>query len=236
MFKIKIAGINILVDNKYPFTEFLCREYFTTEAHTDIEVRATDEAIKAEIAEAEIPVNEDYAESVCIHREIAERLAEFDAFVLHSAFISCEGKGIAFTARSGVGKSTHVALWKKNFRDRVTVVNGDKPIVRFIDGVPYGFGTPWLGKENEGENSKTEFSALCFLQRGETNMAEQIPCELGAMQLLSQVYIPKNPQNAAKTLELVDRFSSSIAFFRLACNMHDEAAIVSHNTIMKGIT
>lgn len=236
MFKIKIAGINVLIKNRYPYTEFLCREYFTTEVHTDIEVCATDDAIQIEIEEADIPISEDYAESVCIHREIAERLAEYDAFVLHSAFINCEGKGIAFTARSGVGKSTHVSLWKKNFGDKISVVNGDKPIVRFVNGVPFGFGTPWLGKENEGENLSVEFSALCFLQRGEVNIASKIPNEFGAMQLLSQVYIPKNPKNAAKTLELVDRFSSFISFYGLTCNMADEAAIVSHKTIMKGIT
>ena len=234
MFKIKIAGINVLVNNKYPYTEMLCRGYMTSETHTDFEVESSDEDIAEEIKNADIEVDANYAESVCLHREIAERLAEFDAFVLHSAYIECDGKGVAFTARSGVGKSTHIALWKKVYGDSVRVVNGDKPIVRFLDGVPYGFGTPWCGKENVGTNASSRFYALCFLERGAENRIGSIPAELGALSLLSQIYIPKRADNAAKTLELADRLSGALSFYRLACNVNDEAAVVAHNAIMKG--
>lgn len=233
MFKIKIAGINVLVNNKYQYSEYLCHDYITEEEHTDFEVSADEKAISAEIANAEIEINAAYAESVCLHREIAERLGAYDAFLLHSALIECDGMGIAFTARSGVGKSTHVSLWQKNFGERVRIINGDKPIVRFLDGVPYAFGTPWLGKEGIGENSRCKFSALCFLERGNENRIVEIPAEVGAMAMFSQIYLPTNAENAAKTLELADKFSSEVKFYRLACNMDNEAAQVSYNAIVK---
>ena len=234
MFKIKIAGINILVHNKYKYSEYLCKDYFTFEKHTDIEVIAKESDVIDEINNSEIPTNEEYAESVCIHREIAERLAEFDAFLLHSALIECNGVGVAFTARSGVGKSTHVGLWKKNFGESVKVVNGDKPIVRLVDGKFFAYGTPWLGKEGEGENTSCEFKALCFLERSEKNQIAPVPAEIGAMMMLSQIYLPKNGENSAKTLELADKFAISTSFYRLGCNMEDEAAQVSYNAIIKG--
>ncbi len=234
MFKIKLAGINVLVHNKYGYTELLCRDYVTDEEHTDFEVAAIESDIVNEIKSADIPITADYAESVCLHREIAERLAEYDAFVLHSALIECDGKGIAFTARSGVGKSTHIALWKKVYGKSVRIVNGDKPIVRFSDGVAYGFGTPWCGKENAGENIYCKFEALCFLERGKENVIFPLAAELGAISLLSQIYIPKDSENAAKTLELADRFAQNVSFYKLACNTDDEAARISHNAIMKG--
>jgi hypothetical protein len=233
MFKIKIAGINVLVKNKYKYTRYLCADYITEEEHTDFEVCVNDKSISEEIKCSEIETNAAYAESVCVHREIAERLAEYDAFLLHSALIECDGVGVAFAARSGVGKSTHVGLWKKNFGERVKIINGDKPIIRFFDGVPYAFGTPWLGKEGLGENTSCKFSALCFLERGVENKIAEIPAELGAMAMFSQIYIPQNEQNAAKTLELADKFSFAVRFYRLACNMDDEAAVVSHNAIIK---
>ncbi len=233
MFKIKIAGINVLMHNKYKYSEYLCRDYITEEEHTDFEVSADEKAISEEIANAEIEINAAYAESVCLHREIAERLASHDAFLLHSALIECDGVGVAFAARSGVGKSTHVSLWQKNFGERVRIINGDKPIVRFVDGVPYAFGTPWMGKEGQGENSCCKFSALCFLERGGENRIAEISAEVGAMAMFSQIYLPMNAENAAKTLELADKFASAVTFYRLACNMEDEAAQVSYNAIVK---
>ena len=233
MFKIKIAGINVLVYNRYKYSEYLCRDYITGEEHTDLEVSANEKDISEEIDNADIPITAAYAESVCLHREIAERLAEYDSFLLHSALIECDGVGIAFAARSGVGKSTHVAIWQKVFGERVKIINGDKPIVRFIDGVPYAYGTPWLGKVGKGENSHCRLSSLCFLERGEENKIAEILPEVGAMAMFSQIYIPTHEQNAEKTLELADKFSSAVRFYRLACNMEDEAARVSYNAIVK---
>ena len=234
MFKIKVAGINILVDNKYQYSEYLCRDYITCEEHTDFSVSADDEAISEEIRCADVPTDAAYAESVCLHREIAERLAEYDAFLLHSALIECDGTGVAFAARSGVGKSTHIMLWKKNFGERVRIINGDKPIIRFLDGKFLAYGTPWLGKENLGENVFCEFKALCFIERGEKNNIVKLPAELAAMMMFSQIYLPKNGENAAKTLELADKFALMISFFKLSCNMEDEAAQISYNAIIKG--
>lgn len=234
MFKIKIAGINVLVDNKYKYFEYLCRDYITRDEHTDFSVSADDEAISEEIRCADIHTDAAYAESVCLHREIAERLAEYDAFLLHSALIECDGTGVAFAARSGVGKSTHIMLWKKNFGERVRIINGDKPIIRFLDGKFWAYGTPWLGKENLGGNAFCEFKALCFIERGEKNNIVKLPAELAAMMMFSQIYLPKNGENAAKTLELADKFASMISFFKLFCNMDDEAARVSYNAIIKG--
>lgn len=234
MFKIKIAGINVLVENKYKYSEYLCRDYITDESHTDFSVCAEENEILDEIQNADIPTNEAYAESVCIHRAIAERLAEYDAFLLHSALIECDGVGIAFAARSGVGKTTHISLWKKVFGGRVRIINGDKPIVRMIDGEFYGYGTPWLGKENCGENSRCKFKSLCFLKRGEENKIASVPSETAVMAMFSQIYLPTDGVNAEKTLDLADKFASSVSFFELQCNMHDEAAKVSYNAIIKG--
>ena len=234
MFKIKIAGINVLVNNKYRYSEYLCRDYITDEDHTDFSVQAGENEILEEISNAEIETNFAYAESVCIHRAIAERLAEYDAFLLHSALIECDGIGVAFAARSGVGKSTHVSLWKKVFGEKAKIINGDKPIVRLVDGEFYGYGTPWLGKEDIGVNSRCKLGALCFLNRGEKNIISPIPAELAAMTMFSQIYLPSNADNAAKTLELADKFASSVSFFKLYCNMDDEAARVSYNAIIRG--
>ncbi len=231
MFKIKIAEINVLVHNKYKFSRLFCKDYLTDEDRTDLEVSCTDEEILEEISISELPISADYAESLCIHRAIAERLAEFDAFLFHSALIECDGSGVAFAAHSGVGKSTHIGLWKKVYGDRVRIINGDKPIVRFIDGEAKAYGTPWLGKEGFGVNDSCPVKAVCFIARGIENTIKKVMPFYVIAELFGQIYIPKLKNNAEKTLELLDRFTSKVDFYSLECNMIDDAAITAYNEI-----
>lgn len=235
MFKIKIADINILVHNKYEFTRLFCSDYLTDEAAIDLEVSCTDEEILEEIKASEIDVTPEYVENVCIHRAIAERLAEFDAFLFHSALLECDGLGIAFAAHSGVGKSTHVGLWKKVYGDRVRIINGDKPIVRFINGQAIAYGTPWLGKEGEGVNDSCPLKAVCFISRGSENSIKKTDPFDVILELFGQVYVPKLQNNAEKTLELLDRFTSITDFYSLKCNMMNDAAITAHKGILGDI-
>lgn len=231
MIGIQIADINILLHNRYRYTESLCRKYKTDSQYMDFAVRATDADIAEEIKSAELPISPGYAEAVCLHREIAERLWQYHAFLLHAAFIECDGVGYAFAARSGVGKSTHIGLWKKNFGERVHIINGDKPILKIADHGVIAYGTPWNGKEGFGENRSCPLRALCFLERGIENRIEPISTDDAVARIFPQIYLPQEPQAAAGTLELLDVFVKEVSFFRLACNMEDEAAIVAHKAM-----
>ena len=231
MIGIRIADINILLHNRYGYTEALCRKYITDSRYMDFAVRTTDAAIAEEIKNAELPTSPEYAEAACLHREIAERLWQYHAFLLHAALIECDGAGYAFAARSGVGKSTHIGLWKKNFGERVHIINGDKPIVKITDRGIMAYGTPWNGKEGLGENRGCPLRALCFLERGTENRIESISTDDAVSRIFPQIYLPQEPQAAAGTLELLDAFVKEVSFFRLACNMEDEAAIVAHKAM-----
>lgn len=55
-----------------------------------------------------------------------------DALVLHCAYMQREGKAILFSAPSGTGKTTQATLWEKHRGTRV--VNGDKALIRRVDG------------------------------------------------------------------------------------------------------
>ena len=141
--------------------------------------------------------------------------------------------GYAFAARSGVGKSTHIGLWKKNFGERVHIINGDKPIVKITDHGVIAYGTPWNGKEGFGENRSCPLRALCFLERGTENRIEPISTDDAVARIFPQIYLPREAKAAAGTLELLDSFVKKVSFFRLSCNMEDEAAIVSHGAMSK---
>ena len=142
------------------------------------------------------------------------------------------GNAYAFTARSGVGKTTHTKLWISTLDD-VHYLNGDKPIIRMIDGVPHAFGTPWRGKEGYGVNESAPLRAIALLERGVTNSAKTVEAKDGALRLMSQIYISRNPMTVALTMRVADRIAKAVRFVELRCNMDPEAAIVASKAMIQ---
>ena len=233
MITVKIADLTIRLKNRYHYVEMLCRDYLVESETVDFEVEATELESSEEMKNAESESGPAYAEAVCLHRQIAERLWRYDCFLLHAALIECDGQGYAFAARSGVGKSTHIGLWQKNFGECVHVVNGDKPIVRITEKGVKAYGTPWNGKEGLSENRSCPLDSICFLARGTENEIRAVSTEEAAMKLFTQVYLPGDADAMDKTLSLLDDFVNRVSFWELRCNMKDEAALLSHKTMTK---
>lgn len=132
MFCVQIAGVLVAIENRYAFTERLCADYIVDVSpdECDFSVLATAEEIAAENND-EDAFSPAYCESLALYRKMCTRMLDYDAFLFHAAVVSYAGRGYAFAAKSGTGKSTHVAQWMRALGDRVTVVNGDKPILRW---------------------------------------------------------------------------------------------------------
>ena len=50
-----------------------------------------------------------------LYRKICGFVLAHDAFLMHCAVIGYEGRGYAFSAPSGTGKTTHIRLWQQVF-------------------------------------------------------------------------------------------------------------------------
>jgi hypothetical protein len=231
MITVKLAGLSIGIDNRFDYIEKYARDYLTDEPPI-FTVAVSDTELEREAAMSDDEHTPGYLESIAAYRKIAERMPEFDAVVFHGAVLSHGGNAYAFTARSGVGKTTHTKLWISTLKD-VHYLNGDKPIIRLIDGVPYAFGTPWRGKEGYGVNESAPLRAIALLNRGEKNTAEVIEAKDGAMRLMSQIYISRNPMTVALTMRVADRIARAVRFVELRCNMEPEAAIVASEAMIQ---
>lgn len=233
MFKIKLADFIIEIQNKYKFLEKQCVDYIVTDGTPDFVVSCTDEEINTEMENYEEPgyANAGYCESICIYRNLCTQLPIHNAFLMHSAVIDVDGRAYAFTAKSGTGKSTHIRLWRKLLGERVVVVNGDKPILRFIDGKLYIYGTPWCGKEGWNTNMRSELNGLCFLERAESNTIRLLEKTDAADRIMSQILMPREPMGAIATLELMDRMLMNTNTWLLGCNMDIEAAKVAYENM-----
>ncbi|MBQ3063581.1 MAG: hypothetical protein IJC99_02100 [Clostridia bacterium] len=234
MVRIRVAELNIEIDNRYPFTEKFCRGFLAEFAVPDLKIAVTEADIAAERAADPYHNDVGYLECICIYRAIALQLPRFDAMVFHAAVIAKGGRAVAFAAHSGTGKSTHIALWQQEFGDAVTVVNGDKPIFRRIDGRWYAFGTPWRGKESLGGNSFAPLAAICFLERGKENSVVPVGDDVAVARLFSQTLLPTELLMADKHLSLLDDLILKTPTYLLHCNMEPEAAHVAHAGLLKG--
>lgn len=234
MARYKLADLVIELKNEHDFLPKQCVQYrYEADASAELTVSVTGDEIRREqnlSPDTHFPVG--YLESVCAYRKLCMELPRFDGFLLHGSVIDCCGKGIAFLARSGVGKTTHTMLWKQVYGDAVTVINGDKPIVRFLEGVPYAYGTPWAGKENLQCNARVNLTDICFVERSAENAVIPIRPEERLTAVMQQILIPADPVMAMKTLELLDRLLDCCRVWVIRCNISPDAAILAHNTIL----
>ncbi len=244
----KFADFLFEFKNTLPYFDRKCVGYEIADQNLNATFEITEKDVDSEMEFAETGVNRNNGYFSAGLRYLAEWLPLNDAFVLHSACFDVDGVGVAFAAHSGTGKTTHMRLWQELLGERMTVVNGDKPIVRFFDeksdrdqgaavrdwetkNYPFAYGTPWNGKEHLGCNMKTELQHICFIERAAENSCEKMEKQEAIDLLFNQVYMPKDPQAAFNTMQLIDRLISSCSLWKIRCNMDISAAETSYNAI-----
>lgn len=227
--KIKLAELIIDVGDAGEFTQNMCGDYAVDgDSVADITIKLKADAVKKE-QELYPTAEVDYLENICIYREICREMVRFDAMLIHSAAIAVDGKAYLFSAKSGTGKTTHINLWLKKFGDRAVIINGDKPLIREIDGVLKVFGTPWCGKEGINQNTSAPIEGICILNRGEENKIEQISKIDALAELMGQTIRPEEGGAMMKLLDVLDKVIMNIPVYRLHCNMDIEAAEVAYS-------
>lgn len=236
MFKVKIADIVVEIDNIYSFIEEICKDYIYDGDIFDFHVASSQAEIDEEREKMQDgeEYTDGYLENICVYRKIALLILEKDAFVMHAAVVGVDDKAYAFTARSGTGKSTHIALWKLVLGDRVYVINGDKPIIRLLEDKLYVYGTPWCGKEMWQTNTRAQLNGICFLERGEENIITRLTPAQAVAKIMKQILIPENEAGVIKTFDLVDKMLKDTNLWRLACNISVEAATKAFNAMHGG--
>ncbi len=225
---VKLANLIIEIKNKKDYTAQMCKNYmYTGNRPVDFAVESTRENMLPELKK-QPECSLDYLESLCIYRQICDRILAYDALLLHAAAIAVDGEAYLFTAVSGTGKTTHINLWLKKFGSRAVVVNGDKPIVRRLDGIFHVCGTPWSGKENLNTSINVPIRGICILERAEHNNIVQISPQEGLYTMLTQTVRPHNIQKMDMMLSTLNALLECVPLYRLGCNMKDEAADVSY--------
>lgn len=160
------------------------------------------------------------------------RLMTLGGGMLHSSAIAWQGRGVAFSANSGTGKSTHTGLWKAVFGDAVEIINDDKPAISFAGEQPVLFGTPWSGKTALNHNMQAPLEAIVFIDRGQQNHIRRLSDSESFYRLTEQVSRPYyDAALGERAVDFVQRLMAVVPVYCLTCNISPEAA----ETAFRGI-
>ena len=228
----RIADKNIKINSLYSFVHVYCKKY-RTDGEPDFEIEITCKDIDAERKTVKADVTGGWLEISAVYRKIAEIMPKYDTLMIHGSAISVDGEGYLFTAKSGIGKSTHVKLWQELLGDRAVIVNDDKPFIRMSENEARVYGTPYSGKEGLNTNISVPLKAICILERSEENRIEQINFRETFPILIQQTYHPSDREMFDRMFNLLDRLKLFVKFYRLSCNKKLEAAEISYSA-MKG--
>lgn len=153
-------------------------------------------------------------------------------FFLHASAVVYGGEAYIFSAPSGMGKSTHTALWLKRFPGSY-ILNDDKPVIFPEKNGISVFGTPFAGKTDLQVNRKVPLKAICFLKRGHENGISLISAEQAIALTLNNTYRPKSADGMNLLLDMLEQVVADVDTFEMSCNNEIEAAEMSYRA-MKG--
>lgn len=159
-------------------------------------------------------------------------LVNHQGFILHSSFIFWQNNGILFTAPSGTGKSTQADLWKK-YED-ADIYNGDRTIIRKIDGKYYGFGSPYAGSSGIYRNESAPIKAIVVIEQGPDNVIRRLHGREAFLPLFRETLMNTwNKEYMEKMTDLLMDVACQIPVYHLSCRPDQGAVNTVKNEILK---
>ncbi len=233
--RYKIADVVFDAAHTYKYVAKVCRKYlYHGDEKPEFTVNIGKEDIDDERARAKSDKFSDaYFESLALFRKFCDYVLNYkNGIIFHSSAVAVDGKAYLFTAPSGTGKSTHARLWREVFGEKVMYINDDKPIIRWVDGDFYVYGTPWNGKHNLDTDTRAKIQAICEIRRGKENKIYALSPREMVLVVLNQTIRPTNEEGIDKLIAVLDKLLKTVNLYRLECDVSEEAARTSYNAMV----
>ena len=154
------------------------------------------------------------------------------SLTLHCAYMNHNGRAILFSAPSETGKTTQANLWKQ-YRGCDTV-NGDRALLRQIDGTWHACGWPVCGSSGVCHNKELPVEAIVMLSQAPTNRIELLHPMKAFSQVYSQITINRwNNSAHTKAMDLIEHLVGSVPVYHLACNISEDAVICLEDALTR---
>ena len=198
-----------------------------------------------------LKASDDFTESVVYVPSVhAERLTEFalsnammllytfctspyETLMVHASVIGHGGGGYMFLGRSGTGKSTHSRLWLNHIED-TELLNDDNPVIRFVDGEPVVFGTPWSGKTHCYKNVSVPLKAIVRLSQAPYNkISRNIPLQAYASLMPACSCMRWDRVSTDALHKTVEKVISKVRCWHLECLPDGDAARTCYEAVTR---
>ena len=183
----------------------------------------------------ELPDNSSTEFDLLVYKA-SDALLQHDACVIHAAALFFEGRAWLFAAESGIGKSTQLKNWMSLYQKDVRIINGDKPILRFMeDGKIYVYPSPWRGKENWGDDEiVAPLGGVILLKQGAENQLAAADLFQQAARLFSCFFSWFEEEESVRRICLFEeRIWNSVPVWVLTNTGDVESAKLVHDLIKK---
>lgn len=164
----------------------------------------------------------------------AEHLVlEADGVILHASFIEHKGRAILFTAPSGTGKSTQAGLWHE--LSDAEIINGDRAVIRLINGQPFACGIPFAGSSKYCKNAELPLAAIVYLGQAPTTTIRELNGIMAFQKIWQECTVNTwNKEDVNKATGIVLDILSKVPVFRLDCTP-DESAVTALEEALENI-
>lgn len=153
--------------------------------------------------------------------------------LIHASLVRHKGKGYAFIAKSGTGKSTQVSMWLRHIPE-CDMMNDDNPIIRIVDGQPIIYGSPWSGKTPCYRNVKAPLGAITRIDRAQANSIDLLsPIEAFASVLPSCSSMKWDEDVFNYVCNTVTKIVETTGIYTLHCLPNKESAEICAARIVK---
>ena len=183
-------------------------------------------------AQVQVPTQEE-REYILHSAAFCREIIQHGRFFLHASAVVCGGGAYLFSGPSGIGKSTHTAMWQKLFPG-IQILNDDKPVIWPEKGKITAWGTPFSGKTQLQMNRGVPLRGICFLKQARENRIRPVAETEALALILNNTWRPKDDKTMNLLLNGIQQVVEEIPIFELSCTTDPEAAQLSYAT-MKGM-
>lgn len=157
-----------------------------------------------------------------IHTALEELLENEKRLVFHAACADTPYGGILFAGPSGAGKSTQADLWCKYGNGHL--INGDRPILRWMEKDLYAYGSPYAGSSKCYINEKCKVRAVVFVKQSETNSVRSLKISEAFRKVYASLTVHGWDTDFVKTAgDFAEKIVNEIPIYELSCTAAEGA-------------
>ena len=186
--------------------------------------------------EKTVYVSVDELSPINIQKSLAleTQIIDFGGIFMHASLIKVGGRGIIFSAPSGVGKSTQASLWEKH--RGAEILNGDRAAIRLVDGKWISYGSPWAGSSGIYHNDNAELLAIVFLSQASENTVTRLSGAKAFNAMMKGGILPYwSKEKMLAACNILEKLLSDVPVYEFACTPDLSAVEALEKFIQEGI-